>query len=632
MASNGEDAGSGLGAKRTLEESTLDPARADVTTTQGIESADASKRVRRSRWGTGAVNEEASGATGPLQTMEQPSSVSSTATSGDTLVVSKPDLSAGSVTASAISASAASAPKPTAAASARLSALAEIQAKLAKAKEERAAKLAQSLVAGASIATSAPTATASSTAAPVAVAVQQPTESRAAPAAPSSTIEATPESKETKAPTLTLAERLKQQIEREREIRERFFDKSLKLPPPERKKRELVFLEPGTFTRRAEAMRAKQLAEELRGRRYAREISARDAAVVVDFKQLPGATVNTADTVEWWDRAILGLSPDADATYSDCPLDESGQFVIDESKITSLIHHPRKLLPAIIEPYTPPRLNMLTKAEAKKKRKRERAERIREQHDWIRAGLLPPPPPKLRLSTLMHTMGDALITDPTGIVAQAKAQLEERIRKHEEANRARMLTPEQRREKRLRKRTEDTSYRVCVAVYRAGDMSEYIRRERIQRQVRRYMLTGIAVLHPDCNLIVLEGGPKGLAKVHRYLTKAIRWSQKSGRAGDEEPESDSDEDEDDEDEMGDEARAGGAKNVQGSKSVMESQLGKTIHKSCVLVWKGEVVRRNFDNFTFETGITHHSARQIVERRGVPHYWDAALTYSVPRVL
>lgn len=148
-------------------------------------------------------------------------------------------------------------------------------------------------------------------------------------------------------------------------------------------------------------------------------------------------------------------------------------------------------------------------------------------------------------------------------------------------------------------------------------------------------MTGIAVLHPDCNLLVFEGGPKALGKVHKYLTRSIRWTRKSGTSTDGHI-SDASDEEEDEDEDEDEDTEENAKDPRKSNNKFgrgfESQLGKTTHKTCELIWRGELAKRNFDSFVFETGATYHSARQIVERHGVPHYWDAGLTYSVPRVL
>ena len=46
-------------------------------------------------------------------------------------------------------------------------------------------------------------------------------------------------------------------------------------------------------------------------------------------------------------------------------------------------------------------------------------------------------------------------------------------RQHEEANAARMLTPEQRRAKKLQKMQEDTSCGVHITVYRIRDLSNH---------------------------------------------------------------------------------------------------------------------------------------------------------------
>lgn len=297
----------------------------------------------------------------------------------------------------------------------------------------------------------------------------------------------------------------------------------------------------------------------------------------------------------------------------------SGPSVV-ESRITSLVHHPRRLPPAVPEPVAAPKTAYLTKAQRMKKRKLERAARFNEERELIRAGLLPPPPPKRRLATLMHSMAAEIIADPTGTLERAKQEQAERIRKHEEANQARALTPQQKREKLLRKRREDTSHVVTVGVFRLGDLSDWKRRSRIERMAKRYELSGVVVMHPDCNLMVAEGGPKALKKLAKYLTHSIKWA---GGTGGDEADSDSESDEHEED----------RKKGRGTEGELEeAPSGKTVYKKCDVVWMGECVKPSFDGFSFKVALTRHNARQMLEVNGVPHYWDAGLTYRMPSVI
>jgi len=74
--------------------------------------------------------------------------------------------------------------------------------------------------------------------------------------------------------------------------------------------------------------------------------------------------------------------------------------------------------------------------------------------------------PKVKMSNLMRVLGTEAVQDPTKIEAHVRKQMAERLANHAKANAERKLTPEQRKEKVLRKLKEDTSAGVHVAVYR----------------------------------------------------------------------------------------------------------------------------------------------------------------------
>lgn len=108
----------------------------------------------------------------------------------------------------------------------------------------------------------------------------------------------------------------------------------------------------------------------------------------------------------------------------------------------------------------------LTKKERKKLRRQNRRETWKEEQEKIRLGLEAPPEPKLRISNLMRVLGTEAVQDPTKIEAHVRQQMAKRLKAHEDANAARRLTADQRREKKARKLKEDTSLGVYVAVYR----------------------------------------------------------------------------------------------------------------------------------------------------------------------
>lgn len=86
----------------------------------------------------------------------------------------------------------------------------------------------------------------------------------------------------------------------------------------------------------------------------------------------------------------------------------------------------------------------------------------------IRLGLEPPPEPKVKMSNMMRVLGQQQVADPTKVEAHVREQMAKRQREHEQANAARKLTDEQRREKKTRKIQEDTSLGVHVSLYRCA--------------------------------------------------------------------------------------------------------------------------------------------------------------------
>ncbi|PSN57416.1 U4/U6 small nuclear ribonucleoprotein Prp3 [Blattella germanica] len=144
------------------------------------------------------------------------------------------------------------------------------------------------------------------------------------------------------------------------------------------------------------------------------------------------------------------------------------------SQQMTALHHLSKWLTSInlflfliAEPLKPVYMPVfLTKKERKKLRRQNRREAWKEEQEKIRLGLEPPPEPKLRISNLMRVLGTEAVQDPTKIEAHVREQMAKRQKAHEEANAARRLTADQRRDKKVRKLKEDTTLGVCVSVYR----------------------------------------------------------------------------------------------------------------------------------------------------------------------
>ena len=86
----------------------------------------------------------------------------------------------------------------------------------------------------------------------------------------------------------------------------------------------------------------------------------------------------------------------------------------------------------------------------------------------MRQGLLEPPKPKVKISNLMRVLGAESAADPTAIEKEVRKQMAERQAAHDDRNVARMLTPAERRDKKLKRLFDETGIDAITAVYRCA--------------------------------------------------------------------------------------------------------------------------------------------------------------------
>lgn len=362
-----------------------------------------------------------------------------------------------------------------------------------------------------------------------------------------------------------------------------FHDDRIILKPAVRIKRSLRFHEPGKFQQLAERLRMKAQLEKLQNEisQIARKTGISSATKLALIAPKSDTHVNDVPIMEWWDSVIL--MDDFNT------LDAQGNISIRESSITNLIEHPTQMRPPNESSrgvYLPV---FLTKKERRKLRRQNRREAWKEEQEKIRLGLEAPPEPKLRISNLMRVLGTEAVQDPTKIEAHVREQMVKRQKIHEEANAARKLTDDQRREKKMRKMKEDTTLGVHVAVYRIRELQEQQSKKfKVETNAKQLFLTGACVLFRDCCVVVVEGGPKQQKKYRRLMLHRIKWEE----------------------------------------DLVKNADGKEIPNSCVLVWEGMNQRRNFGEFKYKSFPLEKSARDFFQKHHVEHYWDLAYSGAV----
>ncbi|XP_063836829.1 U4/U6 small nuclear ribonucleoprotein Prp3 [Ostrinia nubilalis] len=375
--------------------------------------------------------------------------------------------------------------------------------------------------------------------------------------------------------------------------------------PAQRAKRALRFHEPGKFRQLAERLRMKAQLEKLQS-----EISqiARKTGISSATKlALLAADAPDSDRVpdiEWWDSVILMTPEEREASKSATTSDtlthtqrvaacNTGEDDIvnnlNQRAVTNLVEHPQQLRPPT-EPLKPTYMPVfLTKKERKKLRRQSRREAWKEEQEKVRLGLEAPPEPKLRISNLMRALGTEAVQDPTAIEAKVREQIAKRQKTHLEANKARALTKDQKREKVDRKLREDTTMGVHVAVYRVKDLFECASAKfKVEVNAQQLHMTGCVILHRGCCVIVVEGGPKQQAKYKRLMLHRIKW-------------------EDD---------------------LVKDAEGNEVPNSCQLVWEGVTKQRSFGEIKFKVLPTEKQAREALQQHGAEHYWDLAYSGAV----
>ncbi|XP_029694511.1 U4/U6 small nuclear ribonucleoprotein Prp3-like isoform X1 [Takifugu rubripes] len=365
-----------------------------------------------------------------------------------------------------------------------------------------------------------------------------------------------------------------------------YFDNRVTLNQAQRPRKGFKFHEQGRFEKIAQRIRTKAQLERLQN-----EISqaakktgihaSTKLALIAPKKEIEDGEI---PNVEWWDSFIL-------PSYIN--LAETNFDEVELFGVTNLVEHPAQIRPPVDTNKQVTLGVYLTKKEQKKLRRQTRREAQKEVQEKVRLGLMPPPEPKVRISNLMRVLGTEAVQDPTKVEAHVRAQMAKRQKAHEEANAARKLTAEQRKEKKVKKIKEDLSDGVHIAVYRIRNLQNPAKKFKVEANANQLYLSGTVVLHKDVNLVVVEGGPKSQKKFKRLMLHRIEWVEHSSKRDD--PDNDDD---------------------------------TKRNNKCWLVWEGTAKERSYGDMKFKQCPTESMAREHFKKHGTEHYWDLALSLSV----
>eukprot|EP01041_Mallomonas_annulata_P005310 gene5310-10621_t len=340
--------------------------------------------------------------------------------------------------------------------------------------------------------------------------------------------------------------------------------------------------------------------------------------------------------MEWWDEALLPKGVREERKRSRAAQDKEDDCALralQHTKTYKYIQHPLPVKPLGGEKGDEPMPIFLTKKERKWIRRTARESREREKRDKMMMGLIP-------------VLGEQAVSDPSKVEQRVMRQMQQRVMNHEMRNQARKLTPAERKEKKRKKLHEDTSRQVVVAVFRVKDFSNLKHRFKVDVNAQQYNLSGIVLLcsGSTTNLIVVEGGPRGIRRFIKLMLNRIHWDTMetvtgagAGTGGfneDDEGDDDRGEDGSDNEEEKDNNNIQGMAlgmdnsdnnhNMTGSGSGTSAMQSSCSDNRCDLLWQGIVAKRTFHAFRFQECRTAAAARKVLEAKGTAHYWDTAM--------
>ena len=364
----------------------------------------------------------------------------------------------------------------------------------------------------------------------------------------------------------------------------------------DRKTRQLIFNQKGKYIQQAAALRRQAQLEAMK-KRIAE--SARKAGLE-DNEGEKAFLVPEPPAIEWWDEGLInGESYDA--------MDDPKNLKIDteDSVITRYIQHPVLLEPPQekVKPAAKP-MYLTSKEQAKLRRQRRMAD-LKEQQAKVRLGLEPAPPPKVKKGNMMLVLGEEAVKDPTAVEARVNREIAERKQTHEETNEERKLTKEQRHDKLAQQQEGDAAKGIFMTVYRIDNLANGRHRFKISKNAEQNALTGVCIMHPKFNLVVVEGGKHSINFYKKVVLQRINWTENDGPKGVRE----------------------GNKEALAKWLEAEDERGELKDlslNSCQLVFEGEEKQRNFRKWLgARVCETDSQARDVLSRAKMESFWATA---------
>lgn len=363
----------------------------------------------------------------------------------------------------------------------------------------------------------------------------------------------------------------------------------------QRQSRQLVFNQKGKYIQQANALR-RQAALEAMKKRIAEQT--RKAGIDEDLDLEKNFAVEAPPDLEWWDEALVDGKD-----YDKIDDLQTLKIATPDSIITEYIQHPVAIEPPQDQHIPAPKPMYLTPKEQKKLRRQRRMADLKEKQAKIRLGLEPAPPPKVKKGNLMRVLGEEALQDPTAVETRVNREIAERHQQHLQANEDRKLTKEERHQKLAANQEKDAQKGIHVLVFKVGSLTNGRHRYKISIEAEQHGLTGVCIMHPSFNLVVVEGGQYSITKYKKLMLNRIDWTENV-------PSRERD----------------GAKGAVREWLKAEDDRGMLKDMSlneCVLVFEGESKGRVFRKWGSRVCETDAEAREVLARTKMESFWVLA---------
>ncbi|CAM1509236.1 Fc.00g029750.m01.CDS01 [Cosmosporella sp. VM-42] len=366
-----------------------------------------------------------------------------------------------------------------------------------------------------------------------------------------------------------------------------------------RHSRQLIFNQKGKYIQQANALR-RQAALEAMKKRIAAQT--RKAGIDEDLDVERNFVVDAPPDVEWWDEGLIdGASYDVVDDLTNLKLRTP------DSIITEYIQHPVALEPPQDRHVPAPKPMFLTSREQAKLRRQRRMAELKEMQAKIRLGLVPAPPPKVKKGNLMRVLGDVAVKDPTAVEARVNREIAERHHQHVETNEERKLTKDQKHEKLATNQQKDAEKGIHILVFKITSLANGQHRYKIGVNADQLALTGICIMHPKFNLVIVEGGEWSIKKYKKLMLNRIDWTENV-------PSRDKD----------------GKQGAVRDWLLAEKDNGELKDMSmneCKLVFEGEQKARSFRKWGSKVCETDAEAREALTRTKMDNFWSLAKGFA-----